>query len=274
MTLGVIAPSIGAMGEVQEPQIRVEELAARVGVSVDTVRFYQKRGLLDRPIRRGRIALYGESHLEQLERIKALQSQGLTLSVISRVIRGELDDADLPLAAVVARARVDQGESSITLLTPSELSQRSGVPVELIDAVMRDGLLVPRWVDGVPYFTGGDVDVVQAGLAFLGAGIPLPELLALARRHDQAVRQTAEEAVELFDTHVRQSLRQTDLSPDVRAARLVEAFDLLLPAATSLVAHHFRRVLLEVAQEHLESVGEPAEIAAAAQEAKRLAEQP
>ena len=143
---------------------------------------------------------------------------GSPSSVINRVIRGELDDADLPLAAVVARARVDQGESSITLLTPNELSRRSGVPMELVDAVMRDGLLVPRWIDGVPYFTDGDVDVVRAGLALLGAGIPLPELLALARRHDQAVRQTAEEAVGLFDSHVRQSLRQTDLSPDVRAA--------------------------------------------------------
>ena len=37
----------------------------------------------------------------------------------------------------------------------------------------------------------------------------------------------------------------------------------VLPAVTGLVEHHFRRVLLEVAQEHLEAVGEPAELAAA-----------
>jgi hypothetical protein len=30
-----------------------------------------------------------------------------------------------------------------------------------------------------------------------------------------------------------------------------------------LVAQHFRRILLQVAQEHLEAVGEPTEIAAA-----------
>jgi hypothetical protein len=33
-----------------------------------------------------------------------------------------------------------------------------------------------------------------------------------------------------------------------------------------LVAHHFRSVLLEVAQEHLEAVGNPAELAAARSE--------
>jgi hypothetical protein len=41
---------------------------------------------------------------------------------------------------------------------------------------------------------------------------------------------------------------------------------------TALVAHHFRRVLLEVAQEHLEQVGEPAELAAVNEESGRALE--
>ncbi|HUA94587.1 MAG TPA: MerR family transcriptional regulator, partial [Acidimicrobiales bacterium] len=52
---------------------RVEELARRSGLSVDTVRFYQKRGLLDPPERQGRIAWYDSSHLERLERIRRLR---------------------------------------------------------------------------------------------------------------------------------------------------------------------------------------------------------
>jgi hypothetical protein len=46
----------------------------------------------------------------------------------------------------------------------------------------------------------------------------------------------------------------------------------LLPSVTALVAHHFRRVLLEVAQEHLESVGDSAELVAANAEASRRLE--
>jgi hypothetical protein len=46
----------------------------------------------------------------------------------------------------------------------------------------------------------------------------------------------------------------------------------LLPAVTTLVEHHFRRVLLAVAQDHLESVGEEHEIAAASVEAARRLE--
>ncbi len=254
-----------------EFELRVEELARRCGVSVDTIRFYQKRGLLDPPLRQGRIALYGLAHAERLGRIKELQAMGLTLAVISKVLSGELDDADLPLAAVVARARV-QGEAQLTLLTLGELAERSGVPVELIEAVVRDGLLVARWVEGVQYFTDVDIGVVEAGLQLLGAGIPLPELMALARLHDRAARDTAEAAVKLFDVHVRQPLRQATLSPDERAEQLVESFNKLLPAASALVSHHFRRVLLEIAQAHLESVGEPAEIAAAMDEARKMTE--
>lgn len=268
--MGAITPRILSVGI--GDRYRVEELARRSGLSVDTVRFYQKRGLLDPPERQGRIAWYDSSHLERLERIRRLRGTGLTLAVIGKVITGELDDTDLPLAAVVARAQLEVDETDAAPLTIGELSERTNVPVELVEMVVRERLLVPRSIDGVPYFTEADIRIVEAGLAMLGAGIPLPELLELARRHDEAVRQTAEAAVALFDDHVRRPLRQAPLDPDQRAEQLVESFSKLLPAATALVTHHFRRVLLEIAQAHLESVGEPSEIAAALVEAKRLAE--
>ena len=90
----------------------------------------------------------------------------------------------------------------------------------------------------------------------LEQGLPLPDLLALAHEHHETTRDIAETAVGLFDRYVRAPLRASDLPDDEKAEQLVEAFRVLLPAVTTLVAHHFRRVLLEVAQEHLESVGE------------------
>ena len=61
---------------------RVEEIAARAGVRVDTIRFYQFRGLLPRPRREGRIALYVDGHLERLRNIRRLVDQGFTLAQI------------------------------------------------------------------------------------------------------------------------------------------------------------------------------------------------
>jgi DNA-binding transcriptional MerR regulator len=256
--------------ETGAPGLRVEELAARADVSVDTIRFYQKRRLLPSPERRGRIGWYGPEHVERLARIKDLQRHGFSLAVIRRIVSGELDRADEPLAAAVATAGDDSaGEEFLSL---DELSARSGVPQALIESIVREGLLVPRRQEGDARFTSADVDIVAAGLRLLETGLPMPELLALARRHHEATRETAEGAVAMFDTYVREPLRAADLSDDERAERLVEAFRVLLPSVTALVAHHFRRVLLEVAQEHLEAVGEPAELEAANAEASRRLE--
>ena len=71
------SPLMGMAPEARvEPEIRVEEVARRADVSVDTIRFYQKRQLLPAPRRVGRIAWYGPDHLDRLARIKELQREG------------------------------------------------------------------------------------------------------------------------------------------------------------------------------------------------------
>jgi len=249
---------------------RVEELARRADVSVDTIRFYQKRRLLPPPVREGRIGWYGPEHVERLARIRELRAQGLTLALIKRLLDGAIDATDVPLAAAVATADADAPEEFLTL---AQLAERSGVPLPLLDAVAREGLLVPRIHDGGPRYTAADVEIVRHGLALLERGLPLPELLALAREHNAATRAIAEQAVEMFDAHVRQPLRASGLPDDEKAAELVAAFRALLPTITALVAHHFRRTLLAVAQAHLERVGEPVELAAVDAEARRRIEE-
>jgi len=243
-------------------EIRVEEVARRADVSVDTIRFYQKRQLLPPPRREGRIAWYGDDHLDRLARIKDLQREGFSLAVIRRLLAGELAPSDVPLAAAVAGAQA--GDAA--LLTLDELAARVGVPGALLESIAREGLIVPQQRDGRTGYTEADVDVLRAGLRLLEAGFPLPDLLALARRHHDSTRTVASDAVDMFDEHVRRPLQLADLSDEDRAEQLVDAFRTLLPTVTTLVAHHFRSVLLEVAQEHLEAVGDPSELAAARDE--------
>ncbi|MBM3660296.1 MAG: MerR family transcriptional regulator [Actinobacteria bacterium] len=256
--------------DVAEATLRVEDLARAADVSVDTIRFYQKRRLLPPPTRRGRIAWYGPEHTERLARIRDLQQRGFSLALIRRLLDGELDAADVPLAAAVATAAAgaDDPDDAVdtALLTLDDVAAGAGVPAPLLDAVVRAGVLVPRVVDGEERFAPADVDLVRGGLALLEAGFPLADLLSLAGRHDAATHAIAEDAVRLFDEHVREPLRAQPLTDDERAERLVAAFRTLLPTITTLVAHHFRRVLLEVAQTHLEQVGEATELAAASAE--------
>ena len=250
----------------------MEQLAAEADVSVDTVRFYQSRGLLPPPRREGRIALYGGDHLARLSRIRALQARGLTLATIRRLLDGELDPTDEALLAAVSASQRDDRPGGGAgdpgpLLSLGDLAVRTGIPVPLLQAVEREGLLVPRRVGAASGYGEADVEVAGAGLRLLEMGLPLHEILALARQHDTAMRAVAHQAVELFDAHVRQPLRTGGTDSEAAAARLVEAFTSLLPATTTLVAHHFRRTLLTVAQEHIEHVGDDAERAAVARQA-------
>lgn len=229
---------------------RVEQLAAECDVSVDTVRYYQARGLVEPPDREGRIAWYGPGHVEQIRRVRELRRRGLTLAGIERVLAGDLAGADVALAAAVAEARGEAEDER--LLTLEEFAQRSGVPASLIQAVAREGIRFGISVDGGSRYTAGDIEVVRGALRLLEFGLPLADLLSLARDANAAMTELAERAVELFDAHVRKPIRDTAGSEEQAAAQLVEAFDTLLPAVTSIVANHFRRVLLAAAETRLE----------------------
>ena len=256
-------------------EFRVEELSARAGVSVDTIRYYQTKGLLDPPRREGRVAWYGPDHLARIARIRSLQDRGFTLATIIRFVNGDLDAADEalvgkltgtpaePLASEpLAEAPASELETDPTeLFTLSELADRTGVPLALLKAFEAEELLIPRRVGSVERYTRQDVESAKAGLLLLEWGLPLSELLDLSRRHHAATVDVARTAVEMFSTHVRGKLREAEADhgddglADDGTSRLVEAFMDLLPAVTTLVEHHFTRTLLKAAFDHIEQVG-------------------
>jgi MerR family transcriptional regulator, mercuric resistance operon regulatory protein len=69
--------------------MRIGEVAARAGVGVQTVRFYERRGLLGEPRRSpsGYRDYPGEA-VQTIRFIKGLQEHGFTLREIERLLRG------------------------------------------------------------------------------------------------------------------------------------------------------------------------------------------
>jgi len=214
-------------------EYRVEQLAAAARLPVDTLRFYQARGLLPAPRREGRVAVYGDQHLERLTRIRSLQQQGFSLSQIQRVLEPPVDGSEEPLLA----ALLEEGVGERTL-SREEFAAESGMPEVMILAAERAGLFEPVVVDGVPRFVEADLGMARAGLMLLEAGIPLQELLDLASRHAQNVQAACDAAIDLFDTSIRKRGANAD---DEGSARI---FKEMLPQATRLVALHFQRTLV------------------------------
>ncbi len=158
----------------------------------------------------------------------------------------DLDAADAALAA----AATDDEDAPYDL---DAVLERTGATRTLLEAVERAGLLVPhhRDADGAPRYSEADLAAVRAGLTLLEAGLPLGELLDLARRTDEAIGQVADHAVEAFLRFVRDPVRGTARSEAEATTRLVTAYDRMLPATERLVAHHLRRLLLARAAERV-----------------------
>jgi MerR family mercuric resistance operon transcriptional regulator len=67
--------------------LTIGALAAVAGVHVETVRYYQRRGLLAEPIRpRGGVRRYGADDADRLRFIKRAQAMGFALSEIESLL--------------------------------------------------------------------------------------------------------------------------------------------------------------------------------------------
>jgi MerR family mercuric resistance operon transcriptional regulator len=123
----------------------IGQLAAAVGVNVETVRYYQRRGLLAQPERpAGGIGRYSQSSLTRLRFIKRAQALGFTLDDVQALL--SLDDGracstarrigERKLLEVQRRIQTLQTlESALQGLVQRCSTTRSTVRCPLIDAL-------------------------------------------------------------------------------------------------------------------------------------------
>ncbi len=64
----------------------IGKLAAAAEVGVETIRFYQRRGLIETPTRNGGIRRYGSDDLRRLRFVRQAQAAGFTLAEIAELI--------------------------------------------------------------------------------------------------------------------------------------------------------------------------------------------
>lgn len=96
----------------------IARLASEGGVGVETVRYYQRRGLMPEPERPsgmgagGRVRRYGADDVRRLRFIKAAQGAGFTLEEIGQLLALDATD-DRARARELARARVSALDEKI-----------------------------------------------------------------------------------------------------------------------------------------------------------------
>ena len=86
------------------------------GVGVETIRYYQRRGLLHAPERSGGVRRYGEPDARRLRFIRAAQTAGFTLDEIAELLALDAQD-DRARARALAAARIAALDEKIADLT-------------------------------------------------------------------------------------------------------------------------------------------------------------
>jgi MerR family mercuric resistance operon transcriptional regulator len=97
----------------------IGKLAATGGVGVETVRYYQRRGLLAEPPRDGLyggVRRYGADDARRLRFIRSAQGAGFTLDQIAELLDLDARD-DRPRARELARDRIAALDARIAELT-------------------------------------------------------------------------------------------------------------------------------------------------------------
>jgi DNA-binding transcriptional MerR regulator len=163
---------------IEAPTLTIDELAARAGITVRTVRFYSTKGLLPPPvIGPRRVGHYGQQHLARLALIEELQHQGMTLAAIERYmvqLPPDLSHHDLAIhRAVVASWAPDTVET----VTTQELQRRAGRPLAEDDVERLAAMGVVR--------SEGDAYRIDSGLLRLAVqllDVPLSQDAILAAR--------------------------------------------------------------------------------------------
>ena len=103
-------------------QLTIGKLASAGDVGVETIRYYQRRGLMDTPARSGGdgwgggVRRYDQNDLRRLKFIRAAQGAGFTLDEIGELLALEASD-DRVQVRQLARQRIDALDMKIAQMT-------------------------------------------------------------------------------------------------------------------------------------------------------------
>ncbi len=169
---------------------RIDDLAQRAEITVDTIRYYQREGLLPPAERAGRMKLYGPQHLQRLERIRDLQARRFSLAAI----RALLDD---DRKGIVDGIFADAGGRTYAI---DELIERSGIDPELAFALKTSGLLRDPEEYGREAYDGDDLELLRTMAELARLGMPTVAIVELGRIYATGIEAMQREVIDLFAT--------------------------------------------------------------------------
>ena len=240
------------MDQKPDEDLTVDQLAAKVGMTVRNVRAYAGRGLIPPPRLAGRSGYYDQDHVARLTLVRELLGKGYTLAAVERMM-SELPDGALALGVF---------ETLVNPWTPAEpevldefqLAERAGVPHDpaVIDQLVELGI-AERQDDGRLRIS--NPDLLRTGLEVIKLGVPMQAIFEMLPKLFAQADAVAKTYVELFRSTVWRDFADAGLPADgwPEIQRTLEG---IIPLAGQALVAAFREAMArEIEQVAYEELG-------------------
>jgi len=225
----------------------IDELAALTSVPSRTIRFYQAKGALAPPVRRGRVAYYDDSHAERLRLVAHLQDRGLNLRAIRDLFhRAETGDVSVAeWLGVGEQLQAPWSDDRPRVCTEAELMQLAGGPVRpgLIAEFVRTGLLRRETNTSPPSYFLASPGMLQIALRLEAAGVEIETAHVAHEILRKQLARAADELVVYFVKRAEDAAGPDEVTRSIGALRSVGADTVRL-----LFAQEIERALREAVE--------------------------
>lgn len=223
------------------PELTVDQLAARAGLTVRNVRAYAARGLLPPPRLRGRTGYYGEEHLERLALVREMLAEGFTLARIESVLAGGTGAATgsaLSLHRTLMAPWLPEAPEETDVAT---LIARTGAPADAgtLDALVELGVVERLDGDRLRVL---DPTLLAVGVQVVRLGVPPRAVVAAQQEVLGLAEQAADVYVRMFLDTVWRDFTDAG-APAQDWPRLQEVVETLQPVAAQALLAAFRTAM-------------------------------
>jgi DNA-binding transcriptional MerR regulator len=239
-------------GTDDDRELTVDELAARVGVTVRNVRAYSARGLLPAPRMVGRTGYYGREHVARLLLVREMLAEGYSLAMIERTLASAPPTASSATLALHRALLAPWLPPEPETLTGAELAARAGVPEDsaLVDRLVGLGLVERLGEEELRVL---DPALLTAGLQVVALGVPPDDLIDAQTRVNEHVREIAQTYVRMFLDSGLQAFVDAGAPPG-QLQRVQDTVARLQPAAAQALLAAFRTEMAAAVEDTIESV--------------------
>ena len=245
--------STAAAATPEDPdELTIDQLAARVGMTVRNVRAYAARGLIAPPRLVGRTGYYGPQHVARLTLVREMLAEGYSLSMIERTLShapATSSVATLALhRAMVAPWLQDEPEEMDT----AEIASRAGVDE---DPWVADELAALGVIEKISETRVRVLDpaTLAAGLQVVTLGISPRQLIPAQNRVIAHCYAIAEIYVEMFRETAWADYQADEGVDPARLAEMQRLMEQLQPVAAQAVLASFRTAMARTVQRHVQA---------------------